>query len=839
MHATGAGGEHVCTEVAKKRMLVKKGIMTRDLCLSTNNNNLKVNITGKLFKLGSYTYDRLDKTIDGTICKNKSGVSPNSTSATATVIPNENFRLFRIFLKELREKINLERKNNQDSKDKEPVNYVVAASGYADGVRYLATVFDSEIYKILNDPSHELYKELTSYVSQAAVTNFNNDYKDIQLNYPLTSENFYSLACHDEIENPNGTYAKRLYRDFLTPLRNYLLARERARTLFELIFYDDTKKIPAINLSINPPAISARIANSSENNTGRGGCYGYCNGHRGAKLDISIANLSTVVSIKKDETMKFPIAFNSPSSAQQVVLNDKAVKQHFDEISSYLKEKGDLGTNFNNLLKQFIAYPPTVSIDTDSRVMKVNFKKKTTKIENLNHDFSPVFTGQGHHSDFISKGVFRNVRYYMEKPENKDSIGYNKEDRAFMREYLSSKLGLDKEIITKNKYMLNWALIFFWSRLGTIKEENNKIILSQNKLPIIDSSYTTRIDLPKSDTAKNIFKEAIKDFGYFFYKLYSSSNKYKDAHEKIESYLKCKDETQNYSMIDCFKKKDNKFAKTITDNQKLPTRTKNTAETLNLIKEQLNEYAGTTQVMYMMGSGHKDITLNQLLTKENLQTMDRHARSFILYPEVSDQFSEDEKMYIKLMMKDNKTLLIQEHKNLFDQIYSLGDWGYLISYDQKTCAKLKAESEYQQAGSDDKNGQDKMLDSLLKNIIQGKNTVGTFGELMIARSRCVPKLTEKLLISSDFSKYEAWSKKRYITEPYNKFHKKFDELVQMISSEMGGLDDKDDIPIVESISILNINKDEYKDLVKNKYYMTVASDQGGTDSTVYSDICEK
>lgn len=534
-----------CTNVDKKRWLVRKGVMTKDLCLSTKGDNLKVNIVGELFKLGSEYYDARKYTTEGTICPPKTdkplkNPTPEMSWGTYTKKTQSKFSLFRKFLIKLHSELTV--RNNKKKKSNpsaaltpEELKFDITSTGYADGVRNLRTVLDKEILHILGKAESEDYKEIYKYVTQEKVNAYNTMLGSAgaqhKISFPISPEDYRKIACHPDLGTTSGAvYAKvpkYIFKNFLTPMRNVVLAKNRASTLVNGIFTKDQLKVYSKNKVIERGKYALqskiKIANNPKIQNGGKACYGYCEGHRGAKLDIKIPTLKEVVKIEKKETIAFPIAFNTPSSAKQITFNKMAIKQFFNDVTkSALKD--DKGTGFKSFLNKISEQNPTITIDNKKHSFDMEFP--ITKLGKIEERFIPDFTqitttenpfkASSTNQKKINKALFT---YLSRNYKKGDVLKYTNQDRKFITKYLAQRFKTSEAKIKAQKDLLNWAIIFYWSRFGTSVVKDRKLSVNETAdktRPYIDSEYSADLNTPADQKLIKLYTLALKHQTLFF-----------------------------------------------------------------------------------------------------------------------------------------------------------------------------------------------------------------------------------------------------------------------------------------------------------------------------------
>lgn len=543
-----------CTNVDKKRWLVRKGVMTKDLCLSTNEDTLKVNIVGELFKLGSESYDLMKFTAESGICPprvdDKSKVTGTEKKEKTNLYSR--FAFFRSFLKKLHAEL-VKRNSKKPVSERlspEELKFNISSTGYADGVRNLRTVFDKEIMEALSNTQSEDFKELSKYLTQEKVNNYNQlqaEFPESKIGFPLTPEDYKKIACHPHLSNSNEVYFGKIpifiYKNFLTPLRNVRLANARASTLVNAIFNTEELALYSANeiktRDKYPLKADIKIANDPRINNGLPICYGYCEGFRGAKVDIKIPTLKEVAKLEKKETTQFPIAFNSPSSQKQIDFNQYAIRDFFDEVtSSALKD--DDGTGFKDFLAKLTKNNPKITLKNDGADKHFHLQFPLHYSKGVEEKFIPDFSIlQNSENPFKENStalrkVNSKVFDYLSKNYKKENaLNYSEQDRKFITKFLAKRLNTSEEKIKEQPHLLNWAIILYWSRFGTAKVENGKLNISQpSDRNYIDSLYSAELNAPSDQQLFHIFLQAIKDQSLFFDQFNKELKTYTSNHGK-------------------------------------------------------------------------------------------------------------------------------------------------------------------------------------------------------------------------------------------------------------------------------------------------------------------
>lgn len=328
-----------CDDVSKIDLLIRKGIMTKNLCLTANKTKLELILQGNSYALGQYLPNpELTNYYQGTTklsCKDQSFQNEdaefkkeyfkkmlnkitNRSQIATNNFPEKEFKNLALFLKYYTKRVN-EIMKLSDEASIDSKNITIKAYGYADGVRNTDETYDSYVLnRLCND------KDL-------AEGKRSNLYDLIKQNIPAANspyEFFKSAKNSDE---------KAFER---SKIRNVYLAKMRADNLSNKI-----KGIvePSIDpgLGIKGVVKEPSYAEISEgegklNPSFKNNCVGYCQMRRGAKVEINIPGIQNDLDPVDPVYNSISAYFNSPYSQDQLTMNKFAIKRLVEDYGKWL-----------------------------------------------------------------------------------------------------------------------------------------------------------------------------------------------------------------------------------------------------------------------------------------------------------------------------------------------------------------------------------------------------------------------------------------------------------------------------------------------------------------------
>ena len=317
-------GKVQCTEEYKLGLLVRKGIMTKDTCFELEGNKLKLNVTGRTYKLAQTLDTQVNHSNNtpngGLVCEGiTTDLDGDSVKVSESDFLNKTaFGNFGMFLTNLRGEIaKLKTKLIEEGSTEEANalnnNITLTGTGYADGVRVTSPGFDQEIF---NDAGNILYKPAFDVIGKGSES-FENKRKAFQ-----------DIACKWNKDRASVTDSRKL--KFLHNIRNIAIAKRRARNLTSVI--KDMSSLPST--PVLKTVTSDEIAD-----TRNAGCYGYCALRRGATVDIEIPGLEYYAFGVRKEDVEIAPSFNTPASHDQVIMNAMAMRTFAKDYQQWLIQK--------------------------------------------------------------------------------------------------------------------------------------------------------------------------------------------------------------------------------------------------------------------------------------------------------------------------------------------------------------------------------------------------------------------------------------------------------------------------------------------------------------------
>jgi len=377
----------------------------------------------------------------------------------------------------IRDETILAKKKNSSSNTNidETEKFSFSAQGYADGVVYNAEDFDQEILSSLPSPEQ-----------QAKIYGPGKTYSDEQIKKALSGD---------------GTTENRSIR---SPLRNYYLARERAKNILESFLdqlkatgsrlekeiptYDSAKQDFANLYAISEGNNSIKIENFKAN------CTGYCTPRRGALLNVHAPDFR-LYSPHKEETVReiHPI-FNSPNSSLQQKMNIHAIRTLFKEVEDFINGKSRIyafpvaTSEKNKILKlssqakeYFKSIPIFTSENKESNSSESSYYATITdemynKIEK-NTSFNKNLISKFHLSDFSSfnKHVYESNNRLKENIKEKDIDNFLDDASKMYKEYIYAAQDFMKQSNVSSFTEEQFFIEFFRYKFNLSSNEVKKI----------------------------------------------------------------------------------------------------------------------------------------------------------------------------------------------------------------------------------------------------------------------------------------------------------------------------------------------------------------------------
>jgi hypothetical protein len=465
--AQEADGMATCTEPMKLEALVKKGVMTKESCFKFIGNSLKLNITGRTYKLAEVNdanLSDLTATSNGkTVCtRSYEGGGHTSVDSEQDTMPKESLRRLGLFINGINDQIEkLKSKGIIQDNDK----IQISSDGYADGVRVVGRYMDQMIFNEIGI----------------------KEYADVFIKYGVTATSFddkqklfSKIACpsNQQLDKKAGNYglARGKEKNLLFDLRNVGIARRRANNLLNTV----KKNIQASTQiqSSSTGFISPGLRTNDPN------CKGYCALRRGAELRINIPGLSSYsLETKKEDTLISPI-FNTPYKYDQIMMNQIAIQTLVRDFDNYIiknlkstdKVKKELATdifqflvNFHSIKglgKEFIYFMNLKDLNS--------LKEKNIVVKTLNELMNIEFKDTDYETSSTKKHLLKSTAYYkfvksydkFVKVAGKKFID-NNTDKIYdlFVTFLKEKYALNDKDIKTYQDTVNWTFLSFFSGL--------------------------------------------------------------------------------------------------------------------------------------------------------------------------------------------------------------------------------------------------------------------------------------------------------------------------------------------------------------------------------------
>ncbi len=305
-----------CSAEKKMKTLIRKGIMTKELCLEvlekdrTDDTNtarildkagIKLVITGNLYELGEH-YNGAKYNYK---CPPKEVKSLTSTTPTATPTPealDTKFGNFPIFLKKLQERLKTETGSD---------TIAGQVKGYADGVRYIGTAFDNLVEAEIIKSGNAAHKTSFDKYHCEIVDGANPPYTDM-LNITQYRNRYLALSRAETLQ---------------TALKKALSSKGAVITFKEAIGFSSGTPIDQDGISYDNVSIE----------TGKPS-VGCCDNRRGALASFEIPTIADSVKVKP---IYLTPVFNAVEEAVTKKMLKTAAKTFISDFKSFINNSTD------------------------------------------------------------------------------------------------------------------------------------------------------------------------------------------------------------------------------------------------------------------------------------------------------------------------------------------------------------------------------------------------------------------------------------------------------------------------------------------------------------------
>jgi hypothetical protein len=365
IYAQEDSGRVQCTDEYKLKKLVEKGIMTKDTCFQIEGDSLKLNVTGRTYKLAQTLDTQVTNSTavpnGGIVCEGITGdIDGDEEKVSESDFLNKTaFARFGQFLRNLKGEVyklrqKLIKEGNTEEAQAIKNEIIITGTGYADGVRVVAPAFDQEIF---SDANNALYKPAFKILGKENES------------FPNKRAIFKEIACAFNKDQGSVTDLNKL--KFLHKIRNIAIAKRRANNLSTVI--RDLSEMPN-NTILLEAFTSDKIADDKN-----AGCYGYCALRRGATVDIHIPGLSYFSFEARKEDVEIAPVFNSPTTYDQVVMNAIAQRTFSRDYEKWLLSKIQNSSSFQDSNVKALLYLQSISTGTgrtmgELKPAKANYK---------------------------------------------------------------------------------------------------------------------------------------------------------------------------------------------------------------------------------------------------------------------------------------------------------------------------------------------------------------------------------------------------------------------------------------------------------------------------------
>lgn len=358
--------------------MIKKGIITKNLCLKQTSAGVDIILKGQAYKLGYYaaneelenytnlpTSDLENKCITKSkypnlkLLENKGVVEASqllikekqksfkSFINTQNSLPKEELKRLADLLSNYRLRANdILELSDEDYSEVFPTGSIkIKANGYADGVRNTTEEYDHFIAKRVcsesegkvafqnSSRSKEDPRTLTSYFDKTVDIKSIDTSKSNHLDAFLSSWNSYTGEAKTSSPGTKGV-------QFLSRYRNTFLAKMRADTLATTVYDEFKNRWSATKSTVPNDALLIRnseveISDQELNPDSTYMCKGFCNMRRGAKLNIEFPFSEP----KESENSYFnslQTHFEGPVAVDQLNMNKFALQRLVNDFSDYM-----------------------------------------------------------------------------------------------------------------------------------------------------------------------------------------------------------------------------------------------------------------------------------------------------------------------------------------------------------------------------------------------------------------------------------------------------------------------------------------------------------------------
>jgi len=312
-----------CSPATIEKYLIKKGVMTRNLCINPNEDKLDVQFKGSLFKLAKYLGTIQDGSMTGTyVGGDKSNLQTSNKVKQGEFLNLNEPGLLANYLHNL----NL----ISQSISEDAAKFSIDAYGYADGVRYKNTDFDDIIIGnktyLFNNWSEIVDTNLVKTLSASDIT--------IELLNKALS-----------ISNPTPGSNDHQIQIAASQIRNHYLAYARAKNIRDA-FITRANESASIIPGITTDGVESNIHahNSKYIDKYHDWAGGYCSPRRGALFKIGgnvVKQLQKTPSVVYEEETEIHPLFTTPTTKLMQVMNTHAVITAIKDIQDFINNESE------------------------------------------------------------------------------------------------------------------------------------------------------------------------------------------------------------------------------------------------------------------------------------------------------------------------------------------------------------------------------------------------------------------------------------------------------------------------------------------------------------------
>jgi hypothetical protein len=350
-----------CDNNSKLDLLIKKGIMTKNLCLRSNKNTLELILQGQSYSLGQYFKN---KELDQFYNSAKTGslsCAKQKFNGEQSLIANEYFQI-----KE-EESNYLDQIANGNFPRKEFENLRDFLHSYEMRIRDLKKISDSISLKNDSHSSAGENVSIKGFGYADGVKNNDNNYDSFIYNHLCNankSSRLLELISHNIPDSSSDPFT--YFNSALSQASSKQANASKVRNVYLAKMRADNLRDKVSDIIVGPKGLSTilPLPSDAEISETKGGlnpdfessCKGYCQMRRGAKLEISIPGLKDQMTSINQKENEISAYYNNPYANDQLLMNKFAMRTLLRDFTEYLNdssnEKNDQIKDAKNIEKQ-------------------------------------------------------------------------------------------------------------------------------------------------------------------------------------------------------------------------------------------------------------------------------------------------------------------------------------------------------------------------------------------------------------------------------------------------------------------------------------------------------